>query len=129
MTAGFSLFDEPDEEDNDVQPFMQKVRGASVVHLNFDAISGKKDKGILVSFYMMSSYAYYKLDKPFMSDSQYDELCRHILENLDDCREHPHFHLMDTSSLEAGTGFALVYPERVVKAYEMLAKEVLNIRY
>jgi hypothetical protein len=60
----------------------------------------------LVPWYLMASYAYYMLDRSIMPDEEFDGLCKRLLEEFDFI-EHPHKHLIDESSLEAGTGYGL----------------------
>ena len=48
----------------------------------------------LVPIYLMSSYLYYELDKNDLTDSQFDYLCKKILDNWDNIN-HMHKHLID----------------------------------
>ena len=59
----------------------------------------------------MCAYAYYEEDSPLISDQEFDELGKHILEHWD-AIEHPHKKLLDKSMLEAGT-YLGEYPEIV----------------
>ena len=62
----------------------------------------------LVHIYLMSSYLYYELDKNVLSDSQFDYLCKKILDNWDNIN-HMHKHLIDKDNLKAGIGYGLEY--------------------
>ena len=50
----------------------------------------------------MCSYAYYKLDKNLITDQEFDQLAKHILDNWD-AIDHPHKYLLTKDMLEAGT--------------------------
>ena len=71
----------------------------------------------LVSYYMMSSYIYYAassfLESP-LDDTEYDALCKRLLDEWDDV-DHPHKKLIDFNSLTAGTGFYLKDYPTIVK--------------
>lgn len=56
--------------------------------------------------YLMASYAYYILSDNLMSDTEYDQLGRYLLDHYDQF-EHQHKHLVTKGDLEAGTLFAL----------------------
>ena len=61
---------------------------------------------LLVPWYLMSSYAYYEKDDPFLSDQCYDWICQQLDERWD-AVEHMHKHIVDRAALKAGTGFQL----------------------
>lgn len=63
---------------------------------------------MLVPFYLMLSYAYYKLDDPIVSDGFYDKLARKLLKEYDNI-EHYHKHLISKDDLQAGS-FLGEYP-------------------
>ena len=46
-----------------------------------------------VAKYLMCSYAYYKLDKNLITDQEFDQLAKHILDNWD-AIDHPHKYLI-----------------------------------
>ena len=50
----------------------------------------------------MCAYAYYELDKPLISDDEFDSLAKEILNNWDNI-EHMHKYLLTKDMLEAGT--------------------------
>lgn len=61
-----------------------------------------------VARYLMASYAYYVEDDPIMTDGEFDELCKNLLEDWDKI-DHPHKANITKSDLEAGT-FLGEYP-------------------
>lgn len=62
----------------------------------------------LVPIYLMSSYLYYECDKNVLTDTQFDYLCKRILDNWDSI-DHMHKHLLDKESLKAGSGYGIEY--------------------
>lgn len=56
----------------------------------------------LIARYLMCAYAYYVEDDPLISDSEFDQLGKDILQNYDNI-EHMHKHLVTKKDLEAGT--------------------------
>ena len=75
-------------------------------------------RNMLVPFYLMSSYLYYKKDKNVYRDDQYDAICRRLHEEWDNV-EHWHKELVDRKTLTAGTGYQISeYPSRVKFAAE-----------
>jgi len=56
----------------------------------------------LIGQYLVHSYIYYQLDNSIISDGDYDNLAKQILENWDNI-EHPHKHLISKDALQAGT--------------------------
>lgn len=69
----------------------------------------------LVPFYLMSSYLYYKEDKQVFTDKDFDKLAKRLLDNWDSV-EHIHKHLLSKEDLQAGTGYAIQYSQRVINA-------------
>lgn len=65
--------------------------------------------------YLMSSYLYYKENCHVLSDEQFDQLCRELLDNWDSIT-HRHKDLITKEDLEAGTGYAIQYPSIVIGA-------------
>lgn len=63
---------------------------------------------MLVPYYLMLSYAYYKQDDPIVSDGFYDKLARKLLKEYDNI-EHYHKHLISKDDLHAGS-FLGKYP-------------------
>ena len=71
------------------------------------------DKNLLVPYYLMSSYLYYKEDKAVLLDSEFDLVCQRLLDEWDDI-VHWHKELINKDDLSAGTGYAIgKYPNRV----------------
>ena len=70
-----------------------------------------------VSWYLMASYAYYKLNYSLLPDDTYDQICKDLLKDFDKI-DHIHKHLLCKLSLECGTGYDLEYPRRVIHAAE-----------
>ena len=75
-----------------------------------------------IAKYLMCSYAYYKEDNPLVSDQEFDDLAKFILENYD-AIDHPHKHLVTKGDLEAGT-YLGEYPNRVVGAVKSYRKQI-----
>ncbi len=66
---------------------------------------------MMVPWYLMASYAYYKQDNPIFSDSFFDEMSKTMLSIWNDI-EHFHKEYINTEHLAAGT-FLGEYPGRV----------------
>ena len=64
-----------------------------------------------IAKYLMGAYAYYELDKPLISDTEFDLLAKDILNNWDNI-EHLHKYLLTKDMLEAGT-YLGEYPNMV----------------
>jgi hypothetical protein len=66
---------------------------------------------LLVSWFMMASYAYYRLGdaSQIMSDQTFDFLVQRLKENYD-LSDHPHKAHITDEHLNAGTGYDIVYP-------------------
>ena len=77
---------------------------------------------MLVPYYLMFSYAYYKENESLITDSEYDQICRDLITNWNDIT-HWHKPLLDLESLKAGTVYDIKYPNRVVTAALSLIKE------
>jgi len=61
--------------------------------------------GRAVNWYLMLSYAYYKLDESPVPDLVFDKLCEVLLANFEAAQGAHHGHLLSEDSLRAGTGF------------------------
>ena len=70
-----------------------------------------KNKNMMVPYYLMAAYAYYKEDDPIFSDAYFDNLAKRMLDCWDEI-EHFHKHLLGPMDLVAGT-YLGEYPERV----------------
>tara|TARA_B100000524_G_scaffold264019_1_gene144175 strand:- start:85 stop:345 length:261 start_codon:yes stop_codon:yes gene_type:complete len=77
---------------------------------------------MLVPYYLMFSYAYYKENESLIEDTEYDQICRDLITNWNDIT-HWHKKLLNLESLKAGTGYDIKYPERVVNAALALIKK------
>ena len=82
----------------------------------------RDNRNMLIPYYLMLSYLYYVKNESLIEDTEFDIMCKDILNEWDEI-EHFHKHLIDKSSLQAGTGYDLNYPHRVVSAAELLLKE------
>ena len=81
------------------------------------------NKGLLIPYYLMSSYLYYKEDKSVLTDEEYDYLCKRLLDEWDSV-EHMHKYLIDKGALKAGTGYQIKdYPARVIGGAKSWYKE------
>jgi hypothetical protein len=63
----------------------------------------------LVSWFLISSYSYYKLGKPIMTDSMFDDLVER-LKIVYGKSNHPHKNLITKEHLAATTGYDIEYP-------------------
>lgn len=83
----------------------------------------EKHPGVMVAWYLMTSYLYYKHDISLLPDDDYDRLCKRLLDGWSSI-DHFHKHLLDIESLMAGTGYSLKeYPKLTMSAAHMLAVE------
>ena len=89
--------------------------------VNFDqtaALLFMENLNMMVPWYLMASYAYYKQDDPIFSDEFFDNMGKTMLERWDDI-EHWHKEYINKGDLEAGT-FLGEYPSRVKGALKNL---------
>ena len=77
---------------------------------------------MLVPYYLMFSYAYYKENESLIPDAEYDKICQDLITNWNDIT-HWHKRLLNLESLKAGTVYDIRYPERVVNAALALIKK------
>ncbi len=75
---------------------------------------------MMVPWYLMASYAYYKQDDPIFSDAFFDNMGKTMLECWDDI-EHWHKKYITKHDLQAGT-FLGKYPSRVEGGLRSLRK-------
>jgi NAD-dependent DNA ligase len=80
-----------------------------------------KNINMMVPYYLMASFAYYKQDNPIFSDSFFDNMAKTMLHCWSDI-EHRHKHLINTDDLSAGT-YLGEYPSIVEGALEDLRKQ------
>ena len=71
---------------------------------------------MMVPWYLMAAYAYYKKDEPILSDAFFDAMGKTMLEVWDDIT-HYHKHLITVDDLRAGT-YLGEYPSIVEGALE-----------
>ena len=76
----------------------------TIGHSIYDGYSNNIN--LAIPWYLMASYLYYQRDISLISDAEYDEMCRDILENYPRI-EHRHKYLVDVDALAAGTGFQI----------------------
>ena len=82
----------------------------------------QNNPNILVPYYLMYSYAYYKENESLISDTEYDDICKQIIEKWDNIT-HWHKSLLTLDALKAGTGYDIEYPNRVISAAKLLIKK------
>ena len=73
---------------------------------------------MMVPYYLMAAYAYYKQDDPIFTDAFFDNMGKTMLERWDDIT-HYHKEYINKGDLEAGT-FLGDYPTRVEGALRSL---------
>jgi len=76
---------------------------------------------MMVPYYLMASYAYYKQDDPIFTDAFFDNMGKTMLERWDDI-EHWHKEYINKGDLKAGT-FLGEYPTRVEGALRSLRND------
>ena len=81
----------------------------------------QNNPNMLVPYYLMYSYAYYKENESLISDTEYDDICKQIIEKWDNIT-HWHKSLLTLDALKAGTGYDIEYPNRVISAAKLLIK-------
>jgi len=77
-----------------------------------------KNINMMVPYYLMASYAYYKQDDPIFSDAFYDDMAKTMLACWDDI-DHRHKEYITKDDLTGGT-FLGKYPTIVEGALESL---------
>ena len=80
-----------------------------------------KNPNMLVPYYLMLSYLYYEKDITLIDDTEFDQMCKTLLEKYDEV-EHMHKHLVSKGALTAGTGYDIVYTN-MIKDSAMKLKE------
>lgn len=80
-----------------------------------------KNVNMMIPWYLMASYAYYKEDKPIFSDGFFDNMAKTMLECWDDI-EHFHKDLLTKEDLVAGS-YLGKYPERTKGGLRSLREE------
>lgn len=79
---------------------------------------------MMVPWYLMAAYAYYKQDDPILSDAFFDAMGKTMLEVWDDI-DHRHKHLITVDDLQAGS-YLGDYPSIIEGALREL-KKIKNI--
>ena len=69
----------------------------------------------LISYFMMSSYLYYEKYKNVLTDGDFDALCKRILKEWDNIN-HQHKSKIRKETLEAGTGYNIIYSNLIMDA-------------
>ena len=82
----------------------------------------QNNPNMLVQYYLMYSYAYYKENESLIPDTEYDDICKQIIEKWDNIT-HWHKSLLTLDALKAGTGYNIEYPNRVISAAKLLIKK------
>ena len=73
-----------------------------------------KNPNMLVPYYLMFSYLYYKQNISLIDDAEYDTLCKTLLDKFDDIK-HFHKHLINKDALTLyGTGYDIKYNNRII---------------
>ena len=76
---------------------------------------------MMVPYYLMAAYAYYKEDDPIFTDAFFDNMGKTMLERWDDI-DHYHKEYINKGDLKAGT-FLGEYPTRVEGALRSLRND------
>lgn len=76
----------------------------------------------LVSWFMIGSYAYYRLGVRVMEDSDFDFLVQRLKVCYNDV-DHPHKKFITMEHLDAGTGYDIRFPTIVQHATHNYIKE------
>ena len=86
----------------------------------------QNNPNMLVPYYLMYSYAYYKENESLIPDTEYDDICKQIIEKWDNIT-HWHKSLLTLDALTAGTGYDIEYPNRVISAAKTLIEKEKNV--
>ena len=79
----------------------------------------------LVSWFMIGSYAYYRLGERVMEDQDFDFLVYRLKEEYDNA-DHYHKSYITEEHLRAGTGYDIDFPSIVKGAYNNYMREWLK---
>ena len=71
-----------------------------------------KNPNMLIPYYLMLSYLYYEKNISLIDDTEFDQMCKTLLEKYDEV-EHMHKHLVKKENLTAGTGYDIKYTEMI----------------
>lgn len=86
----------------------------------------QNNPNMLVPYYLMYSYAYYKENESLIPDTEYDDICKQIIDKWDNIT-HWHKSLLTLDALKAGTGYDIEYPNRVISAAKTLIEKEKNV--
>jgi len=73
-----------------------------------------------VSWFLVHSYLYYRLDRAEITDSEFDQLCQRLIKEWDEI-DHNHKGLIDIEALKAGSGFYLTEDD-----YPLIVKNIAH---
>lgn len=82
---------------------------------------------LMIPWYLMAAYAYYKEDDPIISDLMFDNLAKKIYNNWEDI-EHTHKYLIKKDDLLAGT-YLGEYPSIVSGALDEVRRVYKHGKY
>ena len=71
-----------------------------------------KNPNMLIPYYLMFSYLYYEKNITLIDDTEFDQMCKTLLEKYDEV-EHMHKHLVKKENLTAGTGYDIKYTNMI----------------
>ena len=77
---------------------------------------------MLIPYYLMFSYLYYEKNINLIDDTEFDQICKTLLDKYDEL-EHMHKDLVKKESLTAGTGYDIKYTN-MIKDSAMKLSEV-----
>ena len=72
----------------------------------------EKNPNMLIPYYLMFSYLYYVKNISLIEDTEFDQMCKTLLEKLDGLT-HMHKHLVKKENLTAGTGYDIKYTNMI----------------
>lgn len=81
----------------------------------------------LYADYLFHSYLYYKRHISVISDEEFDNICKILLENWDNV-EHRFKYLITIDDLRAGTGYAIQFPEGMMRAFDNMMLVEYNVK-
>ena len=71
-----------------------------------------KNPNMLIPYYLMLSYLYYEKNITLIDDTEFDQMCKTLLDKYDELK-HMHKHLVKKESLTAGTGYDIKYTNMI----------------
>lgn len=99
-------------------------------NLNLFFDTKQNDDDVDITDYLVHCYLYYIKNTPIIEDTEFDLLCRKILDKWNNIW-HKYKNLLSIDDLKAGTGYSIKkYPEDIINdAKKRLEKEKLNQVY